>query len=146
MGHNANQALMGATKTSAKEVSNFPTVSGSTVEAGLACILESSGKISLDTSEGQLVGISLGKDLSDTGVTAVCRKGIGVLVKLKSGFTPTIGAAVAIENDTGLARAYTGSGDRYVNAVYSSSKLSASAIGEDGVNKDAAYIDFPGGL
>lgn len=154
MSHNANHALMGGTGSSVKEVTNFQSVSGTPVEAGLACILESSGKISIDSSEGSLVGISLGKDLSDTGRTAVCRKGLRVPVKLKSGFNPTVGAAVAIEDDTGLARAYTGSGDRYVNAVFSSGRLGGSgetggvaegATGDTGTI-GVAYIDFPGGL
>lgn len=154
MSHNADHALMGATGSSVKEVTNFATVSGSVVEAGLAVILESSGKISLDTSEGSLVGVSLGKDLSDTGRTAVCRKGLQVPIKLKAGFNPTIGAAVAIEDDTGLARAYTGSGDRYVNAVFASGRLGGSgATGGvvEGATSDTgtigvAMIDFPGGL
>lgn len=147
MSHNANEALMGASGSTAREISNFPTLSGTSIEAGLAVILEASGKVSLDTSEGSLIGISMGRDLSDTGRTAVARKGIRVPVRLKAAFSPTIGAAVAIENDTGLARAYTGSGDRYVNAVYASGKLTTGGIGEDGTTgKDVALIDFPGGL
>lgn len=152
--HNTSKVLMGSTKSNVKEVTNFQTVSGSTVEAGLACIMEDDGKISLDTSEGSLVGISLGKDLSDTGRTVVCRKGLGVPVKLKASFDPTIGAAVAIEDDTGLARAYTGSGDRYVNAVYVSSRIGGTGVTggvAEGATTDTgsvgvALIDFPGGL
>lgn len=154
MGHNASKVLMGGTGSNIKEVTNFLSVSGTPVEAGLACILESSGKISLDTSEGSLVGISLGKDLSDSNRTAVARKGARVPVKLKTGFDPTIGAAVAIENDTGLARAYTGSGDRYVNAVYASGRIGGTGVTggiAEGATSEAgtvgvAYIDFPGGL
>ncbi len=152
--HNAAKALMGSTGSNIKEVTNFPSVSGSVVEAGLACILEDDGKISLDTSEGNLVGISLGKDLSDTGRTAVARKGAMVPVKLKASFDPTIGAQVAIEDDTGLARAYTGSGDRYVNAVYRTGRLGGTGVTggiAEGATSDAgtvgvAYIDFIGGL
>lgn len=145
---------MGSTGSSVKESTNFQSVSGTPIEAGLACILESSGKLSLDTSEGSLVGISLGKDLADSGRTVVCRKGLRVPVKLKAGFNPTIGAAVAIEDDTGLARAYTGTGDRYVNAVYVSGRIGGSgATGgvAEGATVDtgsvgAAYIDMAGGL
>lgn len=152
--HNANKVLMGSTTSSVKEVSNYLPASGTVVEAGLAVVLDSNGKVTLDTSEGSLVGISLGKDLSDTGRNAVVRKGLGVPVKLKSGFNPTVGAAVAIEDDTGLARAYTGSGDRYVNAAYATGRKGGS--GEtggiaEGDTSDAgtvgvALIDFPGGL
>lgn len=154
MSHSSSKVLMGSTQSSVKEVTNFASVSGVPVEAGLVCIMESSGKISLDTSEGQIVGVSLGKDLSDIGRTSVCRKGLGVPVKLKTGFNPTIGAAVAIEDDTGLARAYTGNGDRYVNAVFASGRVGGSGvtggIAEGATTEDGsvgvAYIDFPGGL
>lgn len=142
--HDSSKVVMGSSESSGKEVTNYPSVGGNVVEAGCACILESSGGVSKDTSEGGLVGISLGKDLAHTSRTAVARKGIRVPLKLKSGFTPTVGARVAIEDDTGLGKAYTGTGDRYVNAVYSSAKI--TGIGEDGLSKDVALIDFPGGL
>lgn len=154
MGHDASKALMGATSSSAKEVSNYPSVS-TVVEAGCAAILESSGKVSKDTSEGQLVGISLGKDLSDSGRTVIARKGLGVPLKLAASFNPVIGAKVAIQDDTGLGKAYTGTGDRYVNAVYVSGRLGTATTGTNGIaegdlNDDGsvgvALIDFPGGL
>ncbi len=154
MSHSASKALMGSVGSSHKEVSNALTVSGAAIEAGLCVIMESSGKLSLDSSEGQKVGISLGKDLSDTARTPFCRKGLKVPVKLKAGFDPTVGLAVAIENDTGLARAYTGSGDAYVNAVYASGRLGGTGvtggIAEGATTEDGsvgvALIDFPGGL
>lgn len=154
MSHNASKVLMGSTGSNVKEVTNKLSVSGVTVEAGLAVILESTDKISLDTSEGSLLGISLGADLASSNRTAVCRKGLRVPVKLKAGFNPVIGAAVAIEDDTGLARAYTGTGDRYVNALFASGRLGGSGVTGgvvEGAVVDtgtvgAAYIDFPGGL
>lgn len=154
MGHSTSKVLMGSTQSNVKEVTNKLSVSGTPIEAGLAVVLESTDKVSLDTSEGSLLGISLGKDLSDTNRTAICRKGLGVPVKLKAGFDPTIGLAVAIEDDTGLARAYTGSGDRYVNAVYASGRIGGTGVTGgivEGATTDTgtvgvAYIDFPGGL
>lgn len=155
MGHDANKVLMGSTQSSHKEVTNFPSVSGNVVEAGCACILESSGSVSKDTSEGSLVGISLGKDLVDTKRTAVVRKGLRVPIKLAASFNPTVGAQVAIQDDTGLAKAYTGTGDRYVNAVYVTGRLGTATTGTNGIaegdTSDAgsvgvALIDFPGGL
>jgi hypothetical protein len=154
MSHDTSKVLMGGTGSSHKEVTNYPSIAGVAMEAGLACILESSGKVSLDTSEGALVGISLGKDLSDTGRTVVCRKGLRVPVKLKAGFNPTIGGVVAIEDDTGLARAYTGTGDRYVNAVFATGRIGGSGatggIAEGATSETGsvgvAFIDFPGGL
>jgi len=152
--HNASQALMGSTGSSLREVSNYKSKSGAVVEAGLATILEATNEVSKDTSEGSLVGISLGKDLSDLGRTVVCHKGLRVPMKLKAGFDPVVGAQVAIEDDTGLARAYTGSGDRKVNAVFASGRLGGSAatggIVEGATSETGtigvALIDFPGGL
>jgi len=152
--HNSSKALMGSVASNERTVTNYQSVSGATIEAGLAVIEESTGKISLDTSEGGLIGISLGGDLSGINRTAVCRKGLRVPVKLKSGFDPVIGVQVAIEDDTGLARGYTGSGDRYVNAFYSSGRVGGSAATggiAEGATSEAgtvgtAYIDFPGGL
>lgn len=154
MGHNASKVLMGQTQSSYKEVSNFASKSGNVVEAGLAVILEAGDEVSLDSSEGSLVGISLGKDLSDTKRTVVCRKGLRVPVKLKAGYDPDPGEAVAIEDDTGLARAYTGTGDRYVNAVFASGRIGGTGVTggiAEGATSEAgtvgvAYIDFPGGL
>lgn len=152
---NANKALMGSTASSHREVTNFQSVSGLVIEAGLACILESSEKISLTSANGALVGISLGAGLSGVANrTSVCRKGLRVPVKLKTGFDPVIGALLNIEDDTGLARAHTGSGDRYTQAVFSSGRIGGTGvtggIAEGAVDETAtvgvAYVDFPGGL
>lgn len=153
--HNASQALMGAVGSSVREVSNYKSKSGAVVDAGCATILESTNEVSKDTSEGALVGISLGKDLSDLGRTVVCHKGLRVPLQLKSGFNPTVGAQVAIEDDTGLGMAYSnGSGHRYVNAVYATGRLGGNGA-TGGIVEGAttetgtvgvALIDFPGGL
>jgi hypothetical protein len=153
--HNEDLALMGSTGSSIREVSNYASHGGTQVAAGLATVLESDGTVSTDTSEGSLIGVSLGKDLSDLGRTVVCHKGLKVPLQLKTSFNPTIGAQVCIEDDTGLGMAYSnGSGHRYVNAVYATGRLGGSgatggivegattATGSVGV----ALIDFPGGL
>ena len=154
MGHDTTKILMGSTQSNVKEVTNAESVSGTPIEAGLAVIMQSSGKLSLDTSEGSLVGISLGKDLADANRTAYVRKGLKVPVKLKAGFDPVIGAQVAIEDDTGLARAYTGTGDRYVNASYASGRIGGTGVTggvAEGATSDTgtvgvALIDMVGGL
>src|SRR5690606_23730196 len=110
-----------------------------------------------DTSEGSLVGISLGKDLSDIGRTVVCHKGLRVPLQLKASFQPVVGAQVAIEDDTGLGMAYSnGSRHRYVNAVYATARLGGGTVTTGGIqegsttetsnNVGVALIDFPGGL
>jgi hypothetical protein len=140
MGHNATKVLMGSSVSSVKEIDNRKGVIG----AGLAVRLSSADAISVALSDGNLLGISAGKSLSDTSRTAIFRKGLGVPVKLASGFTPTIGAQVAISDTTGEAKAYTGSGDSYVNAVYATS--TKTGVFEDGTEANVALIDMPGGL
>lgn len=152
--HNASKVLMGVVQSSEKSVTNYMSVSGAVIEAGLCVILEDDGKISLDTSEGSKKGISLGRDLAGTSRTAVCEKGLGVPVKLKTGFDPTIGAQVAIEDDTGLAKAYTGSGDGYINAVYKTGRVGGTGVNAgiaEGATDEAgsvgvALIDIVGGV
>lgn len=141
MSHDASKILMGTTRSNVKEVSNH----AGTVAAGLVTHLKSDDTITVAKSDGQMLGVSLGKNLSDTARTAICRKGLGVPVKLASGFTtPAKGAAVAIVDASGEARAYTGTGDTYVNAVYASGLM--TGIFEDGSEANVALIDFPGGL
>lgn len=146
--HNANQALMGATGSSVKEVTNLK----GTIAAGLAVRLKSDGTISVASADGSLLGISLGKDLSDIGYTAICRKGLRVPVKLTSGFDPVVGAIVNLSDTTGAAIA-SGAGATAVNAVYASGRLGGTTatggISETGggvADTGVAYIDFPGGL
>lgn len=157
MGHNASKTLMGSTGSSIREVSNYKSKSGTVVEAGLATILESTNEVSVDTSEGSLVGVSLGKDLSDLGRTVVCHKGLRVPLKLKASFNPVPGAQVTIEDDTGLGMAYSnGSGHRKVNAVYATGRLGGNDVTTGGIQEGStsdtsntvgvALIDFPGGL
>lgn len=139
--HDASKILMGTTRSNIREVDNRK----GTILAGLAVRLKSDDTIVTTLADGNLLGISLGKDLSNVGRTAICRKGLGVPVRLASGFTnPAVGAQVAISDTTGEAKAYTGSGDSYVNAVYASGAL--TGIAEDGTEVAVALIDFPGGL
>lgn len=138
MSHDASKVLMGAGTSSAKEVDNRK----GSIEAGLVVQLKSDDTIAV--TGGTDIGLSLGKDLSDIGRTAIARKGLALPIKLASGFTPAIGAQVAVSDTTGEAKAYTGTGDRYVNAVYKSAVL--SGITEAGATINVALIDFPGGL
>jgi hypothetical protein len=142
MAHDANKILLGTTRSSAKTVDNVP----GTLEAGLVVCRDDDGTYDVTSASGATVGVSLGKDLSDTSRMALCRKGLNVPVQVGSG-TPAVGAQVAVSNTTGKTVDYTGSGDRYVNAVYVSAKITNGGIKEDGVTVcDIAFIDFPGGL
>lgn len=144
MSHNAAKVLMGTTQSSVKEVSNHVGA----IEAGIAVRLKSDDTLSIAAADGSLLGISLGKDLSDTNRTAICRKGLKVPVKLTAGFDPTIGAAVRISDTTGLA---VTSGGTVVNATYFSGRVGGTGV-DGGISETAdtlvgvALIDFPGGL
>ena len=148
--HNPDHALMGTTGSNARVVSTHK----GTIEAGLVCRQKSDGTVTVAKSDGGILGVSLGKDLSDIGFMNICRKGLKVPVKLATGFNPSVGAAVAINDTTGEARAYTGTGDSYVNAVYASGRLGGSGVTggiAEGATTDTgtvgvALIDFPGGL
>lgn len=134
----SSKVYLGTTQSSQKEVSNKL----GTVEAGLAVYVHSDDAINSTASGGGLLGISLGRSLSDTSRRAICRKGLKVPILLTNGLTPVIGAQVQISTTTGKA---VTSGTA-VNAVYVSSTL--SCVDEDGaaVADGCALIDFPGGL
>lgn len=157
---NANLALMGSPGSSARDVSNH----SGTIEAGVAVRLKSDDTLSLLKADGNLLGISLGRDLSDMGGspggatkgrTSICRKGNRVPLKLTAAFDPVIGAAVVISDTTGLGIA-SGAGATAVNAVYATGRIGGTGV-NGGVSETSgagtglgdvgcAYIDFPGGL
>lgn len=139
--HNASLIQMGAHGSNILEVQNW-IGDPATFKAGLCCHLDDDGDLSLAAADGAKVGISLGRDMSDTKRTPVACKGVRIPILLTNGFEPTVGAQVQISTTTGKAVA---SGTA-VNAFYSSGKL--SAVDEDGVSiaDGAAFIDFPGGL
>jgi hypothetical protein len=134
----SSTVYLGTTKSSDKEVDNR----AGTVNAGLAVYLHSDGTINTTASGGGLLGMSLGKDLSDTARTAICRKGLEVPVLLTNGFTPTVGAQVQISTTTGKAV----SSGTAVNAIYSSSTLACVDESGSSVADGCALIDFQGGL
>ena len=146
MGHDATKVVMGATPSSDKTIDNVVGSDPATFQAGLVVCLASTGLLDLATANGTRIGVSMGRSLSGDKVTAVCRRGLRVPVQLTAAFTPVIGAAVAISNTTGKAKAYTGTGDGYINATYASGAL--TAINEDGTESASlvALIDMPGGV
>ncbi len=140
--HNANTVLMGTTQSSIKEVSNHKGA----IAAGIAVRLKSDDTIVTTKADGQLLGISLGEDLSGTDKTAIARKGLRVPLKLTAAFSPVIGAVVVLSDTTGLGIA-AGGGATATNAVYATGKLTVGGIAEDGTTGvDVALIDFPGGI
>jgi hypothetical protein len=141
MAHDASKVQMGSTVSSFKNVDNRK----GNIAAGLAVRLKSDDTISVAAADGNLLGVSLGKDLSNIGRTAVVRKGVGVPLQITAAFTPVIGAQVHISDTTGKGIA-SGAGATGVNAVYTSGAL--TMIAEDGTETAAAValISMPGGL
>ena len=78
MGHDASKVLMGTTRSSDRDVtpeSGDPSV----ILAGRACVRDSNGDLSLDGTDGELIGVSAGPSLSDEGKkVAVVRSGLRV--------------------------------------------------------------------
>lgn len=76
--HNASKVKLGGTVSSAKLVTVHNGASA-TFKAGLAVSLASTSSLSLLKSAGMRIGISLGKDLSNSeDKTSVLREGLGV--------------------------------------------------------------------
>lgn len=140
MSQNANKCLLGMTRGNVKEVGNRL----GSIDAGTAVRLKSDGTITTAKADGGLLGISLGRELSAISRTAICYKGLGVPVLLTTGYTPTLGAVVYLDDVTGKAKA-SATDATAVNAVFSG-LLTEGAITEDNGSVRAALIDFPGGL
>ena len=138
--HNANKVLLGSTRSSCKDVGNR----NGSIAAGTAVRLKSDGTLSLTKADGLLLGVSLGRDLSAIGRTAIAYKGVQVPILLTASYTPTLGAVVYIDDATGKAATSSASATA-VNAVFTG-LLTDGAIDEDGGSVRAALIDFPGGL
>jgi hypothetical protein len=81
--HDATKVLLGSVGSSDREVTSENAAPAGFV-AGVAVRRTSAGGLSLSSSDGQFLGVSLGVDLSDTSKTAVCRSGNLVPVKLKA--------------------------------------------------------------
>lgn len=139
--HSATTVYMGSHRSSEVEIDNW-AADPATFKAGMCGHLKSDGTVSLALSDGNKIGISMGRSLSNTKRTPFARKGLGIPILLANGFTPTVGAQVQISTTTGLAV----SSGTAVNAIYVTGAL--TAYDEDGVliADGCALIDFPGGL
>ena len=141
MAHSALKVLMGMTRSSFRIADNLK----GTFAAGTAVRQKSDGTLSVTLADGELLGVSLGKDLSNTDKMALCRAGLQVPIRLTAAFTPVLGKQVYVSDTTGLAVA-SGAGATGTNAVYASGPM--TAILEDGteVANGCALVDMQGGL
>jgi len=82
--HDASKQLLGATNSSARDISTHDSDPAS-FPAGRAVRLGSDGGLTLVKANGRLIGISLGRSLSDTKKTAVARTGekVPLVLELK---------------------------------------------------------------
>lgn len=144
--HSTAKAVMGAAGYSGAVIESEK----GEIEAGLLAHKKSDGTVTILKADGAAIGISMGKDLSNAGYSPICKRGSKVPVQLTAGFDPTIGAQVAISDTTGKAKAYTGTGDTYINATYVTSRVGGTGvdggIDESGTLDGCAYISFPGGV
>lgn len=144
MAHNPNQVLMGTVYGEYREV----VPHRGTIAAGTIVRRKSDGTLTTTKADGEFFGVSLGRDLSNAGYSAICVKGLGVPVMLKSGYNPTIGATVEVDDSSGLA---TGDGSKTATAAtFRTGRIGGSGVNggvqEDGSSVGVALIDMPGGL
>lgn len=139
--HNANKVLMGSHGSSDIQAT-CENGDPATFLAGLVVRKASTGELSL--ASGEIIGVSLGKSLSDTKKTSVARIGnfIPVQITDEDGFDyVVIGQPVEVSATTGKAV----SDDVATGAIY----VSGPMKGIDpitGAEIDVALIDMAGGL
>lgn len=121
-----------------------------TYPAGTAVRLASTGLLTVTKASGQLIGVSLGRSLSDIKRTSVIKAGLLVPILLTDDSAEYVyvvkGAAVYIDDVTGKANIVdTGDVTTTISgAVYASGPL--DGIAEDGTTVKVALIDMQGGL
>ena len=135
--------VLGATENTKRVVSCHPN---EIVAAGTPVRLKSDNTLSTVSTHGSLLGISLGGGLSNTeNATLICRKGLGVPVKLTLGFYPTVGAKLYVDNTTGLADAHDTGNVTVTAAVYKTGIIAGHVVA-DGSEIPVALVDMEGGL
>ncbi len=150
MQNDPTKILMGTTQSSYKVgCSSYPVEDVADFPAGTAVRLNSDGGLSTVKADGALIGVSLGKDLSDTSRIVVLEAGLRVPVLLDaiSEFGQVvIGQPVWIDDATGLAGDIDGGGNTttVTRAIYVSDPM--TGVDELGEDVDVALIDFAGGL
>lgn len=78
--HDASKVLLGASRSTDREIT-CEAADPASFPAGLA-VRRASSVGGLSLSSGQLIGVSMGRDLSDTAKTAVARTGLQIPLKV----------------------------------------------------------------
>lgn len=133
-----NKIQIGTSKSTFKKTESIK----GTLAIGTCAYLKNDNTISNAKADGAFLGVVIG---SKNGYNDIVRIGSKIPVKLTAAFEPAIGGQVAISDTTGIAIAYTGSGNSYINALYRTEEM--DALNEDGTASDNkfAYIDLDGG-
>jgi len=97
MGHDPTKVVLGGKQSSVAEIGNRK----GTVLAGTAVRQKSDGTMSTISTDGRLIGISMGRDLSDAGFTSIAYRGEAIPVLLGAAFTPTIGTDTELSEGNG---------------------------------------------
>ncbi len=84
MGQDATKVLLGSTESSDRRATSTFSADPATFKAGLAVRIDSTGALSLAKADGRWVGISLGRNLSDSKKTTVLRTGSLVPILVSS--------------------------------------------------------------
>jgi hypothetical protein len=149
--HDDTKVLLGTTQSTYKEgVTSYAVADVATFPAGTIVRLNSAGTLSVTKADGEYLGVSLGKDQSDTSRIAVLKAGLRVPVLLTDDSDDyayvVLGAAVYADDVTGLAN-IVDDGDvttTITSAIYVSGAL--TGIDESGNEVYCALVDMVGGL
>lgn len=147
--NNPNEFLLGGHGSSDFESTSEKSLT--VIEAGLAVRLGSNGSVNL--TSGELLGVSIGADLSNAEKTVVCRAGNDIPMLLNptiTGVDPNevedfdfvvIGARVKVDPTTGKASAV----GTITNAIYKSGVMDGVKRGSSTIYP-IALIDMAGGI
>lgn len=124
MSHDATKVLMGSVQVSGAEISDHAADPASFI-AGVAVRQKSDGTLSLVKADGQWLGVSKGKSLSDHKKLSVVRSGLGVPVALEA--KPAYGEVVI----TSYANLVSGTDDSVtVGATVFTAQVGAATLGQ----------------
>lgn len=149
--HDATKVLLGTTQSSYREgITSYAVADVATFPAGTIVRLKNDGTLSVTKGDGEYLGVSLGKSLSDTSRIAVLKAGLKVPVLLTDDSAEyayvVLGASVYVDDVSGLANIVD---DGNVTTTISSAIYVSGAL--DGINEagstvKVALIDMVGGL
>jgi hypothetical protein len=149
--HDADTILLGTIQSSYKEgCTSYAVADVATFPAGTAVRLKSTGELSVTKNDGEYLGVSLGKSMSDTSRIVVLKAGLRVPILLTDDSAEYAyvvkGASVYIDDVSGLANIVDDGNvtTTISSAIYVSGVM--TGINEAGAEVNVALIDMVGGL